>query len=94
MMPQLTYTSFRKGIGDIIRLVGMPLDEPEIVNLNSPTRQFDESLGELVNHLNQTKHIKQEEVVPELIAKLYQEFERRYVRRQDGTEFILRITSV
>ncbi len=94
MMPQLTYKNFREGVGDIIRLVGVPLDEPEIVNLNSPTRKFDEGLDKLVNHLNQTKHIKQEKVVPELIAKLYQEFNRRYVRKQDYTGFILRITSV
>ena len=93
MEPQLTHKDFREGISGVIRLVGIPLGEPEIVNF-SPTREFDDGLASLVNYFNISKQVSQDVVVPESVAELYKAFERQYVKRQDHTGFILRITAV
>ena len=90
MPDTINFQQFRRRLSDVVRLIGVPHGEPEVLNW-SRTVDFDTEYRELMQYLRLTANFDAQQTVPEPTASSFRKFEGNYVVR--GHDSVLRIRS-
>lgn len=90
MTEPITMQIFRQRLNDIVRWIGMPHDEPEVVNWSSE-KDFDSNYRALVSYFKSTANVDGHQPLAEPAASLFRKFEQDYVVRGFPDMVLLRV---